>query len=742
MPLRVLIIEDSEDDIALLLRVLWHNGYPDLIYQKVEKATDLIKALEQQVWDIVLSDYVMPAFDALEALKLVQGTGKDLPFIVVSGRIGEDVAVAAMKAGAHDYLTKDNLTRLVPAIAREIREAEIRRERKRAEIELQQQAEHSRLLGAITLRICQSLDLDAILDTTVREVQQFLQTDRVVICRFEPDESVVAVVESVSPDWASMLGRRWQTLQIPEEVIQSYRSGYAQALDDIHSAGLEHDWMSLTHLQVKAILVVPILQSQQLWGLLVVHHCTSSRQWQPLEIDLLSQLATQVAIAISQAQLFNQVQQQAQREQLLNQISRALNSSLDPNHILQEIVNVTGKCFGVDRVTIFSIDTEQVQVLKEWRANDQIPSVLFYKAPLLEYADRLDPDSEFSLHRVLHVPHYTEVPLKPTQVTVIQKAPVFSVLRAPIFVREQLYGGLVLQTTSAIRTFTNDEIRLLEKIADQTAIALYNAQSYENLEQLVKERTQALEQEKLISELANRAKTEFLANMSHELRTPLTGILGFSSVLLKQIFGPLNDKQQEYITGISSCGQHLLDLINDLLDLAKIEAGKENLDLQTICVEEICQICMALIQERAYDQGLQLLTEIDPAARTCIADKRRLKQILFNLLSNAVKFTPSGSITLKVQKNVDTTEFLVIDTGIGIAIADQAKLFHPFQQITNNLGSQPEGTGLGLALTRHLAKLHGGNITVTSQLGEGSCFIIQLPDCPPGWMFPEKEDSP
>jgi len=285
---------------------------------------------------------------------------------------------------------------------------------------------------------------------------------------------------------------------------------------------------------------------------------------------------------------------------------------------------------------------------------------------------------------------------------------------------------LIVHQCSGQRTWKPLEISLLNQLATQAAIALYNAQSYERLEQLVKQRTQELEQEKLISETANRAKSEFLTYMSHELRTPLNSILGLSNLLLEQIFGPLNEKQQQYIAGISSSGQHLLNLINDLLDLSKIEAGKEELSLETIQVEEVCQTCLSLIQEQARNLGLQLSLVMAAEVTTCIADKRRLQQILFNLLSNAVKFTEAGSVTLKVEQTEDTINFSVIDTGIGISAANQASLFQPFRQLDSD-NRKPEGTGLGLALSRKLAHLQGGDITVTSKLGCGSCFTLYLP---------------
>ena len=197
---------------------------------------------------------------------------------------------------------------------------------------------------------------------------------------------------------------------------------------------------------------------------------------------------------------------------------------------------------------------------------------------------------------------------------------------------------------------------------------------------------------------------------------------------MKQIYGVLNDKQKEYISGIYSCGNHLLDLINDLLDLSKVEAGKEELQLEHLLVQDIATACLSLVRERAHNHGLELNQEIAADVVTCLADQRRIKQILFNLLSNAIKFTEVGSITLKIDKFSGNIRFSVIDTGIGIAPGDQENLFKPFRQLDSGLSRKYEGTGLGLALSLKLARLHGGNITLNSELGRGSCFTLWLPE--------------
>ncbi|WP_082209876.1 PAS domain S-box protein [Fischerella sp. PCC 9605] len=230
------------------------------------------------------------------------------------------------------------------------------------------------------------------------------------------------------------------------------------------------------------------------------------------------------------------------------------------------------------------------------------------------------------------------------------------------------------------------------------------------------------------AEAGSRAKSEFLATMSHELRTPLNAIMGLSQLLQQEMVGSLNDKQKEYVNCIYSSGEHLLALINDILDLSKVEAGKEELFLSKLLVQELCEYVISTVRDRAEEKGLQLVTEIDEKADICIADERRVKQMLLNLLTNAIKFTPAGKVCLDIKKVPQGIKFTVSDTGIGIDPSQFKFLFEPFKQLDSRLNRQYEGTGLGLALTRKLARLHGGDVTVESILGKGSQFTLFLPD--------------
>jgi signal transduction histidine kinase len=431
------------------------------------------------------------------------------------------------------------------------------------------QVEESRLLSAIALRICQSLDLNEILQRAADEIRHYLQADRVLVYRFTEQQGVL-VASACRPEWNILaqhsIHQTWHC-----ESLTAYAQGHLWVIDDTkqHSLPPEHDAL-MQQIQVRAKLVAPIMQGAPplLWGVLVVHQCLEARHWQAHELTLIQQLAVQLAIALQQAHLFEQVQQQAQRDRRLN----------------------------------------------------------------------------------------------------------------------------------------------------------------DELEAQVQQRTYELEQEKLLSEAANRAKTEFLATMSHELRTPLNAILGLSQLLEQEIFGNLNPKQREYINHIHSSGEHLLMLINDILDLAKVEAGRETLSPTWINLPELCDYCLALVREQAYEKGLQIFSHIDPTAKRFLADERRLKQILLNLLSNAIKFTPQGHVSLLVEKQPTGMTFTILDTGIGIPPEKLVLLFQPFNQLDSQLSRQYPGTGLGLALTRKLARLHGGDVTVESTPNRGSKFTVFLPE--------------
>lgn len=295
---------------------------------------------------------------------------------------------------------------------------------------------------------------------------------------------------------------------------------------------------------------------------------------------------------------------------------------------------------------------------------------------------------------------------------------------------EQLAAG---KLDEPIVVRSGDELEALAGQFNDMASQL--KQSYAELERKVEERTlelsASLEQQTAIMvqlEVANQHKSEFLANMSHELRTPLNAIIGFSEVLGEEMFGAVNPKQAEYLEDINSSGKHLLALINDILDLSKIEAGKIELELSPIDLEATLADAMTLLRDRATKSSVVLALQCPEPIGTWIADVRKFKQIMVNLLSNAVKFTPSGGqVTVRAERIAGEVRIAVSDTGIGIRPQDQELVFEAFRQATGDYLQKSEGTGLGLALTRRFVELHGGRLSLQSEPGHGSTFTFNLP---------------
>ena len=330
------------------------------------------------------------------------------------------------------------------------------------------------------------------------------------------------------------------------------------------------------------------------------------------------------------------------------------------------------------------------------------------------------------------------------------------VIATPLLFKEEPMGVLEL---ASLHGFSEEDLRLVDRLGPHLGIAINTinnsqarrqlsdklASSNEELQgmnaelQSMNEELQARQQELGQSnrrlEEVSRAKSDFLANMSHELRTPLSSIIGFSEVLQDQMFGPVNEKQQEYIGHILTSGQHLLSLINDILDLAKVESGRMELEPRRFALKGLLTASLTIVKEKALKDGISLELDLAPEAdREIVADQRKLKQILYNLLSNAVKFTPQGgAVTVAARlapssgQEGDCLEISVTDTGIGVREEDMARLFQAFSQLESAFDKRYEGTGLGLALTKRLVTLHGGTIRVESRVGEGSRFVFTIP---------------
>ena len=290
-----------------------------------------------------------------------------------------------------------------------------------------------------------------------------------------------------------------------------------------------------------------------------------------------------------------------------------------------------------------------------------------------------------------------------------------TIMFIPLVAKEELVGTITV-ARQEIRAFTDAQLDLLKTFADQAAIAIENGRMFREIQTKNNE-----------LEVASQHKSEFLANMSHELRTPLNAILGFSEALNDGIFGELNPRQADYLHDIHSSGQHLLSLINDILDLAKVDAGRMELLVEAFDAPSAIESALTLVKERATRHGMRLTLEIDDQLGEFSGDERKFKQVLLNLLSNAVKFTPEGgSVTLNAQATNDGLQVSVCDTGIGIAEEYQEKVFEAFQQAGGSHNVKREGTGLGLTLARQFVEMHGGKMWLESKPGAGSTFTFNM----------------
>jgi signal transduction histidine kinase len=476
---------------------------------------------------------------------------------------------------------------------------------------------------------------------------------------------------------------------------------------------------------VRAILAAPMLREGRGIGAISIVR-RDPVPFTPRQIELFQTFAAQAVIAIENVRLFQELRSRTAElarsvDQLtaLGEVSRAVSSTLDLDTVLNTIVTHANELAGTDGCSIFEYDeaAEEFQLRASHYADPR-------EAAALDPIGRATPIPKGQglagraalLREPVHIPDIAvenayESPMRAP----LLQAGYRALLGVPLLLEEHVIGALGVSRKMP-GDFSPDIVRLLTTFATQSALAIQNARLFREL----------ADKSRLL-EAASRHKSEFLANMSHELRTPLNAILGFSEVLAERMFGEVNEKQAEYLQDILSSGRHLLSLINDILDLSKVEAGRLELELGRFHLPTALDNALTLVRERASRHGITLDVAVDPEIGEIVADERKVKQILLNLLSNAVKFTPEGGrVGLTATAAEDVITIAVSDTGIGITPADQEAIFEEFRQV--GTGSQKqEGTGLGLTLTKKFVELHGGRIGVQSQVGQGSTFTFTLP---------------
>jgi signal transduction histidine kinase len=465
---------------------------------------------------------------------------------------------------------------------------------------------------------------------------------------------------------------------------------------------------------VRTTLAVPLLRESTALGVILLRRSTV-KPFAPNQITLLETFADQAAIAIENVRLFNETREALEQQKASGEVLSAISSSIaDTGPVFERILASCERLFE-GRLGVINLIREDGRVhLAAYHGPGRDKLEQIYPFPL----DDTSATGRVVLNRrSIHFADIEKDPQVPPLARVGWEAMgMRAVIGAPMLWEGKGIGSIIV-CRDFPGAFSEKEIALLQTFADQAAIAIQNARLFHEIQ----DKSQQLE-------IANKHKSEFLANMSHELRTPLNAIIGFSEVLLERMFGELNEKQDDYLKDIHSSGRHLLQLINDILDLSKVEAGRMELEASRFRVPESIDNAMTLIRERAQRHGIALGKELDPDVDEVIADERKFKQILLNLLTNAVKFTPDGGrVDVIARRRPDALEVSVRDTGIGIAAGDQKLVFEEFRQVGNDYTRKQEGTGLGLALARRFVALHGGTITVESELGHGSTFTFTIP---------------
>lgn len=550
---------------------------------------------------------------------------------------------------------------------------------------LAQTLRFDQLVRHLTETLCYDLDGDQVLQMATTGSVQALGVDGCYIGLITPAhylEVQFACLEGMGQPAPAHLPYRLRLEDLPAGCYQQLLLGQPWVVSHtvepwLAPQGRRQLANGLAVVSSGAQLVGPILQGQRLVGVIVLVQ-QSAREFSPTEIQQLVQICDLCAIALRQSHLYHQEHQQ----------------------------RLSAEYFR-------SFLEKSIDVFVEYDSTFQYLSINPSGATLLGR-----PSSEI-LGR-------TNREILGSEVGVAMEV----LIRQAFNTGEKVFVDHELLLPSGLRVFETIYAPITDPAGNcQRVIGVWRDVTE------MRQQWQLLEtQNHQLAETA-RLKEEFIATTSHELRTPLTAILGFSNVLLQEFFGELNLKQKDYVERIHSSGQHLLELINDILDLSRLEADRLELEPQLVFIPDVCEGALALVQERVAEQGLALEVEIDPALECMVVDPRRLKQMLLNLLTNAIKFTPTGKVGLRVYRSHDPgypclkelVHFQVWDTGIGITEVDQKRLFAPFSQIDSSLVRKHQGTGLGLVITRKLAELHGGNIRLESLPGQGTRFTLSLP---------------
>jgi signal transduction histidine kinase len=575
---------------------------------------------------------------------------------------------------------------------------------------LEQQTATSKVLEVISRS---AFDLQAVFETVAESSVRLCGADRAFIYRLDGELLRMAVAFNAPQELKNFIS------QHPIRLGRDSASGRAVLerrtihIPDV-LADPEYSYVPQDVEKIRTILSVPIIKGDDLLGVMGIYHLNEVRPFTDKQIALLETFADQAAIAIDNVRLLDELRQSLQQQtataDVLQIISR---STFDLQTVLDTLVQSAARLCEADIAVVHRQQGPNYQAVANFGGPPDYREFILRMLPFetargsvlgrtvlerkpVQVADVL-ADPEYSLHE-------------------LQKMVGFRTSLGVPLLREGNPIGAIVLMRLMVRPFTDKQIELASTFADQAVIAIENVRLFEEIQ----DKSRQLE-------VASQHKSQFLANMSHELRTPLNAILGYSELMADGAYGEPSEKMLGILKRLEANGKHLLGLINDVLDLSKIEAGQLVLELSDYSVQDIAQTVRSALEPLAADKKLAFKVEVAPQLPPGRGDGRRLTQVLINLVGNAIKFTDAGEIAIKADANNGAFHVSVRDTGPGISAADQARLFQEFQQTDNAITKKKGGTGLGLAISKRIIEMHGGKIWVESQPGQGSTFAFTLP---------------
>jgi GAF domain-containing protein/anti-sigma regulatory factor (Ser/Thr protein kinase) len=473
----------------------------------------------------------------------------------------------------------------------------------------------------------------------------------------------------------------------------------------------------------RTLLTVPLVRQGTALGAIALWR-TEAKPFGDSEIHLVETFADQAVIAIENVRLFNATKEALDQQTAVAEVLKVISgSAFDLKPVLSKVIESAARLCDADIGWVRTLEGDMAGGLgARWARDDELRRRFDTVEEASRSAAPQTPGGSsifgraFREKRTIHLADVTQDAELLESSRNARLTDSRTILAVPMVQADEALGVIILARVT-VQPFAEREVQLVETFADQAGIAIQNVRLFNEIQQ----KSQQLE-------IASRHKSEFLANMSHELRTPLNAIIGFSEVLLERMFGEINAKQDEYLRDILSSGRHLLTLINDILDLSKIEAGRMDLERSTFSLRTALENGVTMVRERAARHDIAVALEMRSELDDVSGDERKVKQVIYNLLSNAVKFTPDGGrVDVTAAREDGCVRVVIRDTGIGIAPDDQERIFEEFSQVGRDPERSREGTGLGLTLSKRFVELHGGRISVESAPGKGSAFTFTLP---------------